>query len=211
MRTRHTIYLALAAVGVIAVGVTSTYTQVLNPGKICPSTDHPYFINHIMPIEGDEPTHRATESWAYASREGNVWFLFAGLTSQHPRTSDDLKTDIPPIVDYYDPWDDVRSNIAITIQGSREQNGETCWFRNYILVNDEYIWNDKFSYSGTPPSTKYDYRTTMVHEFGHVLGLHEDDEGSPSTTVMYPYQSPGTMRRVPDERDRNGISMKYGM
>lgn len=68
-----------------------------------------------------------------------------------------------------------------------------------ILINDTYTFHTDESGSG------YDFRTVMLHEMGHFLGLlHKDGDSIMNDSIL-----PGVNRRSPTQIDAHDIAKKF--
>lgn len=78
--------------------------------------------------------------------------------------------------------------IAVTVLLSGYgDNGETLTKEADVVVNNKYNWNsyDGALEPGAPDTRVYDIHRTLLHEFGHVLGLdHPDDAGQHVSAIM---------------------------
>lgn len=73
-----------------------------------------------------------------------------------------------------------------------------------ILVN-EHLYN--FRTNNTFVSNTFDFRTVMLHEMGHFLGLNHKY----GDTVMIPSIGDGSIARAPTNIDRADLAEKYGI
>lgn len=202
MATRKACCLLLVAGACVTFSSALAGQTPLNGGKICtiPKT---YYINEWMPIEGDAPTNRAHQTWNNVGSK--MTYVYGGLTTLVPDGQEQSET----VIDYYEMWDN-NSTDWLMRAVLRRYTGQNCWFINYILVNDETLFANEFSFGTTKEAGKWDYESAMLHEMGHHLGLEHETNSTYSSSVMWDGLSASDVKRSPTTRDKNSVLSIYG-
>lgn len=112
------------------------------------------------------------------------------------------------------PFPDYPFALAITqIYAFRYNTGESDEYVS-ILEADILINYDNFSFD--TGGWDYDFKTVLVHELGHFLGLqHKPTTYDPEKTVMYPSigasDEPKNIKQTPFTIDKQDLAAKYSI
>lgn len=77
---------------------------------------------------------------------------------------------------------------------------------NYYVVDADICINSYYVFSTASSHSLTDFPTTILHEFGHVMGLGHSQYAS---AVMYATISKGDIKRTLTSDDINGVRYKY--
>lgn len=105
------------------------------------------------------------------------------------------------------PWAYKANNLAVTVTTYNEVTGEI--LKADVLLNGSSRF-ELFDDEGEKPyrTRNYDIEAVLVHEFGHLLGLQDDDENPVAT--MWPIIEPGeTSKRTLEDTDEQGVIAAY--
>jgi hypothetical protein len=105
------------------------------------------------------------------------------------------------------PWAYKPNNLAVTVTTYNEVTGQI--IKAEVLLNENSRF-ELFGEEGKKPveTRNYDIEAVLVHEFGHLLGL-QDNDGDPAVT-MWPIIEPGeTIKRTLEEDDQQGVVAAY--
>jgi hypothetical protein len=104
------------------------------------------------------------------------------------------------------PWAYKPNNLAVTVTTYNETTGQI--LKADVVMNGSShfeLFDEGRKYFYT---RQYDIEAVLVHEFGHLLGLQDNDE-DPSAT-MWPVIEPGeTSKRSLEEDDQEGVIAAY--
>jgi hypothetical protein len=152
--------------------------------------------------DADSSANFAAEAWRGYS---NVPDLIAEPGSAE-ETADENGT---PIVGLRvgTPWAYKPNNLAVTVTTYNEVTGQILkadvllnGSSPFALINEQTARVNK--------TNKYDIEAVLVHEFGHLLGLQDNDEEP--TATMWPIIEPGeTSKRSLEEDDQLGVIAAY--
>ncbi len=104
------------------------------------------------------------------------------------------------------------SALAVTqIFGRRYNAGEDNEFVNIehadIIINDDF-----YDFDTTDTGSGFDFRTVVLHEMGHFLGLqHKSSNSNRNLSVMFPSIDPTEAKRYPKAHDISDIADKYNI
>lgn len=155
-------------------------------------------------------TRAAAETWG-AVAEADLWPVYQGVTNRRPFDFFDLTNTIG-----FSTREHLReiglSETTLAVTSWVVVSGTSQIVESDILVNPAYNWTD------TPERGGWDYRSLVIHEFGHFLGLghsnvgRSTDEGLLSgSAVMWPYSfgRGSALGRSLTDDDIAGISILY--
>ncbi len=112
------------------------------------------------------------------------------------------------------PYPEFSGALAITqIFATRENRGSSNEFLS-IVEADIIINYEDFYFDDLPGVFDYDFRTVLVHELGHFLGLqHKPDSYPRNQTVMYPriLNQDDEVKQTPFTVDKQDLAAKYGI
>ena len=155
-------------------------------------------------------TRAAFDTWE-APPEIGLSFSYQGRTGQLPFHFFDVTNTVGLATPEH------RSALGI----SETTLAVTSWLTDYrtgALIESDILVNPAFHWTDTPEQGGWDYRSVIVHESGHFLGLGHSNVGReggdgilPGTAVMWPFSfGPGTSggRTLTDD-DIAGASVLY--
>ena len=155
-------------------------------------------------------TRAAFATWSEPPQIG-IEFSYRGLTNQRP-------------FDFFDDTNTVGFSTEehmLEIGISRTTLAVTSWLvlaQSRGIVESDILVNPLFYWSDTPPLGAWDYRSMLVHEIGHFMGLGHSNVGrvhdnqlAPGSSVMWPFSFGAgvTTGRVLTADDIAGASVLY--
>lgn len=100
-------------------------------------------------------------------------------------------------------------NSITKISSTKSYLGQNTWWADpddAVVVESDININARYSWWNNPPAGYYDPYSTLLHEFGHTVGLGHSTE---TTAVMYKSLSSGTTKRTLRADDINGVKSLY--
>lgn len=104
------------------------------------------------------------------------------------------------------PWAYKPNNLAVTVTTYNEATGQILKADVLINPNSNFERVDEENSSNRP--TNYDIEAILVHEFGHLLGL-QDNEDEPTSTMFPIIELGETSKRTLEEDDQLGVVAAY--
>jgi hypothetical protein len=201
LRPKHLAALVLAS-ALALTAVKATLSQQVNDFfRLCDPTDYPWRIHYAMPWEGDGDSQTAADTWTAVGTK--LSYLYEGLTSLHPEDNYLQYMTIAP--DIYNRVGS--STIHSLAEARRERDLQRKCGGKYsaILVNDELMF-EEFSFGPTVATNKFDYRTVILHEMGHIAAVEHETY---TDAVMYQSLRKGEARRKLHWTDVAAIKYLY--
>lgn len=152
------------------------------------------------------------DAWSDAVDNKETFFEFGSETTEKTNSGGNLDRLRDSEMGVYksNNWPDSLpgSALAVTqIFGRRFNVGKSDEFVN--IEHADIILNaDFYSFDTADTGSGFDFRTVMLHEMGHFLGL-QHKEIARNSTVMYPSIDPNEAKRVPKAVDIEDLSEKY--
>ena len=79
-----------------------------------------------------------------------------------------------------------------------------------LMVHADFMFNfHNHSFSKNPTFSEFDFQSVLIHEIGHFLGLKHVSRENDNASVMNPFISSGTQKRVLSEKDLELINFVY--
>lgn len=183
MRKRLTAVLLLC--GLLVIGVPATASAYIYAGTKWPSTSVRYIQSAVLTSSEKSYVTACATTW---NNGPSAWTLSAttssGVYNIWSKTSFS-----------YNGWPAVPGTTEVTSSG-----GTTSKCRSWF--NTDFTWNN----SGVmdPVAKKCDYKTIILHEFGHWITLNHDSRYT--TAVMWPNW---TAKQALTTDDKNGLDYVY--
>jgi Matrixin len=151
------------------------------------------------------------DAFVAATRASEAWRGYANVPELSVESGDpDESTgdQVAPIVGIRvgSPWPYKPNNLAVTVTTYNEVSGQI--LKADVLINGAShfeLFDQEREHFFT---RRYDIEAVLTHEFGHLLGLQ--DNNADSTTTMWPVIEPGeTSKRSLEEDDQKGVIAAY--
>lgn len=184
---------------------SSAYAQTI--GAKWPTTTKVVYLHTAMPTGCDAALGRAANTW---SAQGS-WFIYQWDAANNLTSTRGTAT-TAAIVTVEDGYTTNGTALATT---DVYTNGPTITQAD-VKINSDYLWyygdesGGRFYCPATrsnPPSSSFDYESTVTHELGHALGFNDAN----NTACVMNYQQPaGLARRTPCAAEVTALRNAYG-
>lgn len=180
------------------------------------SSSFPKTIRISQQFDDDEADaiRLMSDAWSDSVDNKRNFFVYGADTSEKTNNLSNLDNLYDSVMGVYKSanWPDSLpgSALAVTqIFGRRYNVGDDDEFvaieHADIIVNDDF-----YDFDTTDTGSGFDFRTVVLHEMGHFLGLQHNSIGR-NSTVMYPAIDPTEAKREPKPADISDIARKYSI